>query len=381
MESAETAESIYAYTPVLKVKKTMKIIKVRRLPLPGEVLVKQGEEVSFDTVVARTFSPGEPFLVRVWNALGVEPDEIEEYMKKKEGDHVEEGECIAGYTAFFGLIKKECNAPSSGFIESVSTITGQVIVRKDPVPIEVKAYVPGKVIEILPKQGAIIEANVAFIQGIFGFGGETHGELTVIVESPKDIISEDMIKDDHKDKIIVGGSRITSEALKKAVEVGVKGAVIGSIMDKDMTDFLGYEIGVAITGEEEVGISLIITEGLGEMTMAKRTFNLLKSFHGYQASISGATQIRAGVIRPEIIIPHDIPQEDGLVDELASGMKVGTLVRIIREPFFGEIGEVSSLPIELQKIETESNVRVLEVTLEDGRRATIPRANVEIIEE
>lgn len=381
MESSETAESIYAYTPGLKVKKAMKILKVRRLPLPGEVLVKQGEEVSFDTIIARTYSPGEPFLVRIWNTLGVEPEEIGEYMKKKQGDHVKKGEILAGYTGFFGLVKKECLSPINGFIENISLITGQAIIRKEPIPIEVKAYVPGRVIEILPKQGAIIEANAAFIQGIFGFGGETHGELKIIAESPKDVISADLIKDDHKDKILVGGSLITSEALKKAVKVDVKGVVTGSIMDKDMTDFLGYEIGVAITGEEEVGTTFIITEGLGEMTMSQRTFNLLKSFDGYQASVSGATQIRAGVIRPEIIIPHNIAPEYETGGELASGMIVGTLVRIIREPFFGEIGEVSSLPIEKQKIETESDVRVLEVTLEDGRRVTIPRANVEIIEE
>jgi len=32
-------------------------------------------------------------------------------------------------------------------------------------------------------------------------------------------------------------------------------------------------------------------------------------------------------------------------------------------------------------IETESEVRVLEAELDDGRRVVIPRANVEIIEE
>jgi len=67
-------------------------------------------------------------------------------------------------------------------------------------------------------------------------------------------------------------------------------------------------------------------------------------------------------------------------DELSSGMKSGTKIRIIRKPYFGALGEVVSLPIELQKVESESSVRVIEIELESGERVIVPRANVEIIE-
>ena len=60
---------------------------------------------------------------------------------------------------------------------------------------------------------------------------------------------------------------------------------------------------------------------------------------------------------------------------------IGSLVRIIREPNFGMIGKVTSLPVELRNIETESKVRVLEVEIENGKKVFLPRANVEIIEE
>jgi hypothetical protein len=59
---------------------------------------------------------------------------------------------------------------------------------------------------------------------------------------------------------------------------------------------------------------------------------------------------------------------------------VGDSVRIIRDPSFGRIGEVSALPSDLRQIETESLVRVLEVSFPDKTRAIVPRANVEIIE-
>ncbi len=155
----------------------------------------------------------------------------------------------------------------------------------------------------------------------------------------------------------------------------------GGIRHDDLTNFTGEEIGVAITGQEELGLTVIITEGFGTMRMSQSTFDLLKSFEGYHASVNGATQIRAGVLRPEIIIPHEEATEQGSEEELSSGMVPGTPVRIIRQPYFGAIGTVRFLPVELQQVESESYVRVLDVELDDGTVVTVPRANVEIIEE
>ena len=41
----------------------------------------------------------------------------------------------------------------------------------------------------------------------------------------------------------------------------------------------------------------------GKINMGSRTFDLLKEHDGHFVSVNGATQIRAGVIRPEIVIP------------------------------------------------------------------------------
>ena len=176
--------------------------------------------------------------------------------------------------------------------------------------------------------------------------------------------------------------------MARARECGVAALVIGGIHDKDLRALLGYDLGVAITGTERVGFTLVITEGFGTIPMAAKTFKLLQSHAGQKASISGATQIRAGVIRPEIIIaPTDqttVPQpamrkREG-EEESPSGLKIGDQVRIIRDPLFGRLGQVVALRPELTKIETESEVRVLEVQFADKTIATIPRANVEIIE-
>ena len=67
--------------------------------------------------------------------------------------------------------------------------------------------------------------------------------------------------------------------------------------------------------------------------------------------------------------------------EFKEGMEVDSPVRVIREPYFGKLGKVVALPPELKEIETGAKVRVLDVELEDGTRVTMPRANVEMLEE
>jgi hypothetical protein len=114
--------------------------------------------------------------------------------------------------------------------------------------------------------------------------------------------------------------------------------------------------------------------------MATKTFKLLSAHAGQKASISGATQIRAGVIRPEIIIPQGDGQVKTTANSQREGIRLGDPVRIIRDPMFGRIGEVSALPSELNKIPTESEVRVLEVKFPDGKTVVIPRTNIEVIE-
>ena len=203
----------------------------------------------------------------------------------------------------------------------------------------------------------------------------------MVVSSPDEEVTADKITSESKDAVVIGGSLATLDALKKCVEIGVSCIVTGGVGHEELTTFMGEEIGVAITGQEEVGLTLIITEGFGKMSMSRRAFDLLKSFEGYMACANGATQIRAGVLRPEIVIPHGQALKQTSDRELAAGLTPGTPVRIIRLPYLGTIGRVVDLPVELQQVESKSYVRVLTVELDDGKVVSVPRANVEIIEE
>jgi len=371
----------HAYTPGLQVMTETVVRKLRLLPIAGEVLVRLGDSVKADTVVAQTKLPSDVATVNVVNLLGITPGEIADYMTKSEGDPVEEGEVIAENKPWIKWFKTQVKSPIKGTVESISKVTGQVLLRKPPRHIQLEAYIEGKVIEVMESAGVVVETAATFVQGIFGIGGERVGPLVALCAAPDDPLTPDKIQPEHAGKVLVGGGLVEWSALQKAIEVGAAAVIGGGMHSQYIKQWLGYELGVAITGDEDVNTTLILTEGFGQIAMAHRTFDLLKSCEGKQASISGRTQIRAGVMRPEVIIPLGKDASSvAVVQKVEGGVKSGDEVRIIREPYFGRLGRVKNLTPQPVKIETEAKVRVMEVELPDGETVTIPRANVELIE-
>ena len=371
----------HAYTPGLKVLHETIIDKERRLPLKGNVVVEKGAEVTPDDIVAKTDLPGNVQMVNVANQLNIDAEDVQEAMIAKEGTVVKKGDMIAETKGLFGLFKTNVTAPVDGTIEVISDTTGQVVLREPPIPVEIDAYMSGSIRDVLPEEGVIIESHGVFIQGIFGIGGESRGDIVVVTDDREGEITEDMITTEHKEKIIVGGSFISLKAYKKAIQMKVAGVVVGGFNYFDLEDILGYTLGVAITGSEDLVTSLIVTEGYGKIRMGSQTFDLLKEHNGKFASVNGATQIRAGVIRPEIVVPlkKDELKGDHINVDSSEGIQAGSLVRVIRAPYFGRMGKVVELPSELRKMESVTMVRVAIIAI-DGKNFEIPRANLEMVE-
>lgn len=374
MADAET------YTPGLIVSERRTLRRERRLPVRGEVRVDEGQAVSGDAVVARADLPGRAQVVNVAGRLGVSPDELRRCLLKKEGDPVEAGEPLAQGPGFFGLFKSTCTSPAAGRVESISGVTGQVVIREHASPVEITAYLDGWVAEVFPGEGVQVETEGAFVQGIFGVGGERRGELAVRVDSPEDLLQPDGVDESCRGRVVVAGRGLSEGCVERVGSLGVQGLVVGSIRDRQLRAFLGYDLGGAITGSEAVGTTLIVTEGFGDVPMAARTFGVLSACEGMRASINGRTQVRAGVIRPEVIVAQPgLERAESPPARRAGPLTVGARVRGTREPFFGRTGVVSALPPEPVELETEASVRVVEVELDGGRRVLIPRSNVEAV--
>ena len=404
-----------AYTPGLTVSRGGSWRRRRVLPIVGDVLVAAGQSVAARDVVARTMMPGDATPVNLAKRLGVSAGDLVRSLLKQEGDRVEVGEPLARTKGFFGYFRTVLPSPMAGVIESVSKVTGMVLFRGEPLAVQVLSYLTGQVVEVIPNEGVVVESEAALIQGIFGVGGEAYGTLRLVAKTPDEDLTDSHITSELKGCIVVGGRRVTGAAVRKAIQVGAAAVVAGGIDDHDLREILGYDLGVAVTGNEKLGTTIIITEGFGDIAMARRTFELLKSHEGREASVNGTTQIRAGVMRPEILIPltgeadssasfnrvGNAPRVDEQTDvqrratrgalptrlneqtgiERAAGMlEIGAPVRIIREPNFGSLGTVTGMPHEPRLLESESHARVVEVKLADGSPVIVPRANVELME-
>lgn len=372
-----------AYAPGLRGIECVRYRVRRILPLEGEVRVKVGARVRANVVVAETFMPGDVFPVNLSQLLGASPDEVPGSLIRKVGEQIEKHQPLARTKGLFGLFQKELESPVAGTIETVSGLTGQMIVRGPPIPLQVHAYLTGTVIEVLPKFGCVIEGPATVVQGIFGIGGEAFGKLQVACSKPDEPLIPDRIKPEMRNAIIIGGARVTAEALRRAVETGVAAIVTGGIDDQDLKDFLGYDLGVAVTGTERTGLTLVLTEGFGDIAMADRTFRLLTSRKGSEAAVNGATQIRAGVMRPEVIIPWPEDKVEKATEDKDAGgaLQVGLHIRIVRDPYFGRLGTIRGLPSEPQVLASGSKARILEVELSPRESVIVPRANVELIDQ
>jgi hypothetical protein len=370
------------FTPGLQLFSRTTIRKRRDLPTKGRVRVAVGEQVNSETVVAEATREGELRLVRVAEKLNVPPDEALKHIATSPGTSVSAGDVLAEMRGLWGLLRTTVEAPISGTIEFISAATGHIGIRAASSTIQVRAYIHGRIVQVDEGRGVIVESEAAFIQGIFGVGGERTGTLRVLGISPDARVVADDIPNSCTGLILVGGHSPSIDALRKASQLGAVGFVTGSIDDRTLQEYVGYDIGIALTGDEPIEMTLIITEGFGSMAINPRIIEVLSACEGAQASINGATQVRAGALRPEIIT-RALGTDAGYHEEAVQrpqGLEIGSTVRLIRVPFFGKRGTVVDLPRELVQIDTGAYARVAKVRLlETKQEVLVPRANMEIV--
>jgi hypothetical protein len=373
-----------AYTPALAVLPRTKVRKVRELPISGQVLVSVGQRVEAKTPVLSAELPGELTVLRAPELMGFEPEEVIRELLIKKGSQVERGALLCEIKTCFGLVSSRLFSPVSGTVEFITETNGHIGLRASSVSLKVDAYVDGEVVLVEPGKRVIVEAVGALIQGIFGVGGERRGRIFVL-DIPRDqVVGPEFIRSlssKISQAVLIGGASFSLEALKLAGELGVSAVVTGSIDAEVLAKYVGYEIGVSITGDEDVPCTLIVTEGFGNLPLSERVFELASELNGRDASVNGATQVRAGAMRPEIIVPEAEEQVDlEIVDsEAPRSLEIGSQVRVVRVPYFGRLGTVTELPSEPQLIPSGARVRVLVLRLDNGEQAVIPRANVEIV--
>lgn len=359
----------------------------RRLPYPGEVLVRQGSRVEPEDIVARTLKPVAPQIINVARQLGIPPGQVSRALRREKSNKVSAGEVLARAP---GLLGRSCLAPVGGMIADIDHETGYVTIAPDPVEHAIPAALRGLVMEVIPYEGVVLETLAAQVYGAFGIGEERSGVLRLLALEPDEHVRPEQIDARSAYAILICGASISAAALRRAVAEQVRGVIVGGIEEHELRAFLGWE-GLAgwQTGKHswqwpaaehmaEPQLTLVVTEGFGVRPMNQALFDLLSSQDRQEALIDGQTSLRRPLRRPRVIIPLTRGSSEQ-IEPPRLPLRVGATVRLLDHEHLGQLATVRALPVAPRRLASGARVAAVEVVPEGSKPLWLPRTCVEVM--
>jgi len=338
------------FSPLTQVQRT------RLLPEPGRVLVQPGDWVHPDDVIATAPRQAPLRVIDVAQLLGISPAQAARAIA------VHEGETLSKTTALAqtgrGPWRRQHPSPIAGTVQSV--VGPRVFVRQAQRALQLKAYIPGIVVETIPQRGATIRTNGALVRAIWGAGGAAHGVLATMVEYGHQELTWGRIGLRYRGTIIVGGILRDPRVIHRAGQFQISALVVGSI-SPEMRQLCA-----------RAPLPVLVTEGVGEIPMAEPVFNLLRACHGH-AAVANAQGCDS-----ELIVPLSGPQVE-ITHEHAE-LQPGMRVRLTRPPYLGLLAEVIRTSEHPEATAIGSQAKGALVRLADGRKLFVPLLNLEAIE-
>jgi hypothetical protein len=392
--------NLYYPIPQPTIAANILVRRERRLPVPGEVLVKAGQRVEPSDVVAESTIAAEPVRVNVAADLDMTPAAAAKRLVVAAGALVEPGQVLAERGS------RVSRSPVAGTLTGFDPATGTGMITTPAEPVTLQAHIKGIVTDVIPYYGAVVETPATLVRGIFGVGGEQHGVLTVATAGHDEPVTPEIIDAKVTYSIVLGGGAVTANALRRMIELGARGALVGSIKSSELADFLGYPtsgrraksawaLGASMgasngwvfppphpTGATPVppDFVLIVVEGFGAAPMCARTFEMLAGYDGQEIAIDGTTRLRGGLARPEIIIPLARTTSVRWLEESGPKLEVGTQVRLLSPAYLGQSGEVVALPVGPRQAQSGVIAPVADVALASGQRLRVPLVDLEVLE-
>ncbi len=347
--------------PIAHISPLTLIRKNRILPVPGRVVVRQGQKVAPRDVIAEANLAPEHVLLQITRGLGVSIEQADGLIQCEAGDHVNIGDMIAGPV---GFARRVVRSPVKGKIMLAGE--GQVLIQVDKPPYELQAGISGAIAQLISEYGAVVETAGCLIQGHWGNGRADFGLLQSKLESPTDEFTTDDINVSLRGSIVLGGYCKDPAVLSRAANIPIRGLVLAS-----MASAL-----VPIALKKDYPI--LVLEGFGPLPLNTISFNLLVNHQNREISVNAEPFDAYAGKRPEVIITlpsSRLLDPPGEFETFSAGQRV----RIMRAPYQSKTGTIELLYNGL--IEFPSGIRALgaQITLEDGESIKVPLANLEVI--
>ncbi len=347
--------------PVNHISGLTSIVRERLLPVSGTVLVRLNQKVSPMDVVAEARWAREHVLLDVARLLRVSPNVADRLVKCKVDDELAAGVEIA---VGKGLFPRSVRAPREGRVVAVGG--GQVLMEVGQSKVELRAGIPGTIVEILPNRGAVIQTAGALIQGVWGNGRIDSGLLVNLAEKPDGILTVGKLDISLRGSIILAGMVKDVETLQAAADLPVRGLILSSLFPS------------LIQKAREMRYPIMVTDGFGSLPMNSAAYKLLSTNAKREVTVNAEIFDRYSGARPEVIIPLPIssnPPSPREVETFAPGLQV----RMRRPPFMGMIGSIVSVKPGLSVLPSGLRAPAAEVKLENDQTVVAPLVNLEVV--
>jgi hypothetical protein len=339
----------------------MTIIRRQRImPVAGKVLVRAGQKVGATDTIAESNLTPEYLLLDIARGLGVSADQTDRYIQCQVGDLLAEKDIIAGPV---GLARRIVRAPRSGKVVVIGD--GQMLLEISGQPFQLKAGLPGEVIEFVPDRGVVIESAGALLQGVWGNGRVDSGQLSVLAKTPEHEINPSDLDVSSRGSVVLAGYCNDPEIFKVIDELALHGLILGSMEAR------------LITKAAKSPVPIIVLEGFGRRPIGAVSHKLLVSLERRDVALNAENWNMLTGIKPEVFFPAAVPSSVTHAPDFIS-FDVNQRVRIVRPPHAGETGVVD----EVRGITAFSGglrARAALIRLENGENAIIPLVNLEVL--
>jgi hypothetical protein len=337
------------------------IVRERLLPVSGTVLVRLNQKVSSGEVIAEAHWSREHILLNVARTLRVSPAAAERLIKYKVDDRIAAKTEIAVGSGLFPHI---VTAPRDGRVVAVGG--GQVLLEVGETKIELRAGIPGVIIEIIPNRGAVIQTAGALAQGVWGNGRVDSGALVNLAESSDGVLTVNRLDVSLRGSVLLAGMVKDAESLQAAGELPVRGLILSSLYPS------------LISVAREMRYPIMVTEGFGALPMNSAAYKLLSTNAKREVTVNAEIYDRYSGARPEAIIQLPISSDPPAVREVEE-FAPGLQVRMRRPPALGMIGTIVTIPTGLTTLASGLRALSAEVKLENGETVIAPLVNLEVV--